>query len=59
MLSIDGNEIQERYLMWGIRNRQSGDVLECEDEWDARMQAALYGSEIVARQVFETGWATI
>lgn len=56
-MRIDGNEISDRYLEYGIRNPSTGAVLECEDEQDARMQAELYGSEVVVKQIFETGWA--
>lgn len=58
-LRIDGEEIQERYLEYGIRNGANGCVVyPYDDEEGAQLDALLYpNSEIVVRQVFETGWA--
>lgn len=60
MLTIDDDEIQERYLEWGVQS-PDGDVFESEDEQDARMQSELLypGSIVVARKVYETGWSEI
>lgn len=56
MLKIDELEIQERYLVYGVREPKTGEVVIHPSEAHARKWLD-NGTELVVRHVFETGWA--
>lgn len=59
MINLGDREITEHEVIWGVR-WDDGEVTRAADEKDAREMASLSDdSEVVAREVFRTAWASI
>ncbi|HUD37517.1 MAG TPA: hypothetical protein VMR14_11500 [Streptosporangiaceae bacterium] len=47
---------EEIIAEWGVRFPNTGDVVECDSEPEARTMAEITSGELVARRVFEASW---
>ena len=58
MQTVDGIEIESRITEWGVKGPLSGEVLDCNTEYEARTLADAFESNatVVMRQVFVTAW---
>lgn len=58
---INGMEVETEYVEWGVEHSLGVEtfIVECEDEDEAVRAVAQLGGKVVARRVFETGWAEV